>query len=70
MRLLDLRTGTLRTAAGRHGGPVVAMRFSPRGDRLVTAGDDERLIVWDPRRATAVETARGGRHRARPGRWR
>ena len=61
VRLLDLRTGALRTLAGRHEGPVVAMRFSPGGDRLVTAGEDERLIVWDPRRAAAVETlaARG-----------
>ena len=37
------------------------MRFNPGGDRLVTAGRDERLIVWDPRRASALETleARG-----------
>ena len=61
VRLLDLRTGALRRAAGRHEGPVVAIRFSSRGDRLVTAGGDERLIVWDPRRATVVEQlATGG----------
>ena len=60
MRLLDLRTGVLRRAAGRHEGPVVAMRFSPRGDRLVTAGGDERLIVWDPRRASVVERLAAG----------
>ncbi|MGZ8480909.1 MAG: WD40 repeat domain-containing protein, partial [Candidatus Limnocylindria bacterium] len=60
VRLLDLRTGALRTAAGRHEGPVVAMRFSPRGDRLVTAGGDERLIVWDPRRASVVERLAAG----------
>jgi WD40 repeat protein len=61
VRLLDLRTGSMRRAAGRHEGPVLAMRFSSRGDRLITAGGDERLIVWDPRRAAAVETleARG-----------
>jgi WD40 repeat protein len=61
LRLLDVRTGALREAAGRHEGPVAAMRFNSRGDRLVTAGADERLIVWDPRRAAAVETlaARG-----------
>jgi WD40 repeat protein len=61
VRLLDLRTSALRTASGRHEGPVVAMRFSPSGGRLVTAGGDERLIVWDPRRATSVErlAARG-----------
>jgi WD40 repeat protein len=32
------------------------MRFSRDGERLVTAGRDERLIVWDPVRATTVET--------------
>jgi WD40 repeat protein len=61
VRLLDLRTGGLRSARGGHDGPVVAMRFNRGGDRLVTADRAERLIVWDPRRATAVETleARG-----------
>jgi DNA-binding SARP family transcriptional activator/WD40 repeat protein len=61
VRLLDLRTGELRTARGRHESPVVAMRFDPGAERLVTAGRDERLIVWDPRRAIALETleARG-----------
>ena len=40
---------------------MIAMRFSAGGGRLVTAGRDERLIVWDPRRAAAVEAlqARG-----------
>jgi WD40 repeat protein/DNA-binding SARP family transcriptional activator len=61
VRLLDVESSELRTARGRHEAPVVAMRFEPGGDRLVTAGRDERLIVWDPRRATAVRTlqARG-----------
>jgi WD40 repeat protein len=61
VRLIDVRTGDLRTARGRHEAPVVAMRFDPGGERLVTAGRDERLIVWDPARATVLETleARG-----------
>jgi WD40 repeat protein/DNA-binding SARP family transcriptional activator len=61
VRLLDVRSGELRTARGRHEAPVLAISFSPGGDRLVTAGRDERLIVWDPKRATALETleARG-----------
>jgi WD40 repeat protein/energy-coupling factor transporter ATP-binding protein EcfA2 len=61
VRLLDIRTGELRTAHGGHEAPVVAIRFNPDGDRLVTAGHDERVIVWDPKRATALEAleARG-----------
>jgi WD40 repeat protein len=61
VRLLHIRTGKLETATGGHEGPVTAMRFSADGRRLLTAGRDERLIVWDARRAAAVETleARG-----------
>ena len=61
VHLLDIDTGRLRVAQGRHDGPVTAMAFSADGHRLVTAGRDERLIVWDTDRATAVETlqARG-----------
>lgn len=61
VRLLDLRTGEQVTAEGRHEGSVTAMRFSADGRRLVTAGRDERLIVWDTMRRAAVETlqARG-----------
>jgi DNA-binding SARP family transcriptional activator/WD40 repeat protein len=55
VRLLDIRTGRLRTAEGRHEGPLTAMRFSADGRRLVTAGRDERLIVWNPQRAVEVE---------------
>jgi WD40 repeat protein/DNA-binding SARP family transcriptional activator len=56
VRLLDIRSGKLHTGEGRHEGPVTAMRFSSDGRRLLTAGRDERLIVWDTRRATAFET--------------
>jgi WD40 repeat protein len=61
VRLLDVRSGELRTARGRHEAPVIAMRFDPGGRRLVTAARDGRLIVWDAGRATALETleARG-----------
>jgi DNA-binding SARP family transcriptional activator/WD40 repeat protein len=61
VRLLDIRTGKLDTGRGRHEGPVIAMRFSADGRRLLTAGRDERLIVWDTARNAAVETlqARG-----------
>ncbi len=60
VHLLDLRTGHLRTAAGRHDGPVTAMGFSADGRTLVTAGRDAHLIVWDTRRAAAIETLQTG----------
>jgi WD domain, G-beta repeat len=56
VRLLDLATGRMRTAAGRHDAPVTAMAFSSDGRTLVTAGRDDQVIVWDARRAAAAET--------------
>jgi WD40 repeat protein len=58
VRLLDLRSGELTDVRGRHDGPVTAMRFSADDRRLVTAGRDEQLIVWDTRRRTATEVLR------------
>ena len=61
VRLLDLRSGALRTAEGGHDGGVSAIGFSADGRRLLTAGRDERLLVWDTARAAATESldARG-----------
>ena len=42
VHLLDIDTGRLRVARGRHDGPVTAMAFSADGHRLVTAGRDEQ----------------------------
>jgi hypothetical protein len=61
LRLLDLRTGEVVVARGRHEGSVTALRFNPDGRALLSAGRDERLIRWDVSRAVAVEflAARG-----------
>ena len=49
VRILDLTSGRLRTAAGRHGAAVNEARFTPDGRTLVTAGEDGDVIVWDVR---------------------
>ena len=59
VRLLDLQTGTVRTASGRHGGPIRSSRFTAHGRTLITAGEDGKVIVWDVRQATAAETLSG-----------
>ena len=61
VRMLDLRSGELRTARARDAAPLVALRFDPRGTRLVTAHRDGRLILWDAGRLAELETldARG-----------
>jgi WD40 repeat protein len=59
VRLLDLRTGAVRTASGRHGGAVTAAQFSPDGRNLITAGEDREVIVWDVKHGTPGETLSG-----------
>jgi WD40 repeat protein len=59
VRFLDLDDGQVRTASGRHAGPVVRATFAPDGRTAVTAGDDNRVIVWDVRRGAVAETLEG-----------
>ena len=59
VRFLDLRTGTLRTASGRHQAAVRGLRFTSDGRSLVSVGDDARTIVWDVDAAAAAETLEG-----------
>ena len=56
VRIVDLRTGKLRVAVGRHDAPVTALRFVPNSRALVSAATDGRLIVWDVKRGTRTET--------------
>ena len=60
LRLLDLRSGRLRSARERAGAPVVAIRFDVAGKRLLTADRDGRLTLWDPRRAAPSATLGAG----------
>ena len=48
-----------RTASGRHAGPVMRATFGPDGRTAVTAGEDNRVIVWDARRGAITETLEG-----------
>src|SRR5215208_8113405 len=59
VRFLDLVTGKLRTASTRHDGAVVRAAFSADGRAAVTAGADNRVIVWNVERAAAAETLAG-----------
>ena len=59
LRLLDLSSGRLQTASGRHPAPVVEARFTPNGRTLVTTGEDGDVILWDVRRAATYETLSG-----------
>jgi WD40 repeat protein/DNA-binding SARP family transcriptional activator len=59
VRFLDLVTGEITPASGRHDGGVERAAFSPDGNQAITAGEDGRMIVWDVERASAGETLEG-----------
>jgi WD40 repeat protein/DNA-binding SARP family transcriptional activator len=62
VRFVDLPTGAVRRASGRHGGPVTAARFTSDGASLVTTSEDGDAIVWDVRARAVAETLSGHAH--------
>ncbi|WP_028066982.1 nSTAND1 domain-containing NTPase [Solirubrobacter soli] len=59
VRFLDLVTGEVRTAAGRHDGAVVEATFTADGATAITAGQDDRVMLWDVKHGEAGETLEG-----------
>jgi WD40 repeat protein/DNA-binding SARP family transcriptional activator len=59
VRLLDLDTGKLRVATGRHATAVTDLRFTADSRTLVTAGADGRVDEWNVAIARRVATFTG-----------
>jgi WD40 repeat protein len=59
VRFVDLASGRVRTGAGRHEDRVVSAVFSADGRRAVTAGADNRVMVWDVARGVPTDTLEG-----------
>ena len=59
MRFVDLQTGRVRRASGRHRGAVTAARFTPDGRSLVTTSEDGDAILWAVGAGAASETLQG-----------
>jgi DNA-binding SARP family transcriptional activator/WD40 repeat protein len=59
VRFVDITTGDVTPASGRHTGAVVRAAFSADGRIAITAGEDGRAIVWDVKHAAPVETLEG-----------
>jgi WD40 repeat protein len=59
VRLLDLRSGAVRSLSGRHDGSVLRLAFTPDGGRLVTSGADGQAIEWDLESSSVAERFSG-----------
>src|SRR5262249_21185848 len=45
----DLASGKPLNVLKKHTGPATSLAISPDGDRLVSAGDDGKLLLWNPK---------------------
>lgn len=66
VRLWDVASGTARFLSSSRrcasAVPVTQVAWSPSGERLVTAGADYMLRVWDARAGTCLHEMKGHRH--------
>ncbi len=56
---VDLSTGHARRGFGGHGAVVASVVYSPDDRTVVTVGDDDKVIVWDPKTAIPVTVLPG-----------
>jgi WD40 repeat protein len=59
VRFVDLQTGKVRVASGKHDGVVERGIFTADGRFAITAATDDRIIVWDVRHAAQGEVLTG-----------
>ena len=59
VQLVDLRAGTVRTAASDSAGSPSWVLFSPDGKMVVATNRDKTVTRWDVASATPLETLRG-----------
>ena len=59
VQLVDLRAGTVRTAASDSAGSPSWVLFSPDGEMVVATNRDKTVTRWDVESATPLETLRG-----------
>jgi WD40 repeat protein len=47
LRVFDASSGLLRASLVAHPGAVMTVAFAPRSDRIISAGDDGQIVIWD-----------------------
>ncbi|OZC10181.1 F-box-like/WD repeat-containing protein ebi family protein [Onchocerca flexuosa] len=47
--------GRLRYTLGAHKGPIFALKWNQKGDKILSAGVDKTTIVWDPLKGIQVQ---------------
>ena len=54
--LVDVATKDIRATLAGHEAPIMALAFTPDGQRLLSGGWDQNVRVWDPYLATPIAT--------------
>jgi WD40 repeat protein len=52
--VVEARTGRVLCRSIKHSSNLISVRWSPDGRRLLTAGYDDAVLVWDPATGTQV----------------
>jgi WD40 repeat protein len=55
----DMQTGELETTLHEHSDTVWSLEFNAAGDKLLSSGDDNRIILWDLEESEVLQTFEG-----------
>ena len=62
MQIWDVRDGNRVLTLQGHSQPIVQLVFSPVGNRMATASEDQTVKVWDTTTGEEILTLRGHQH--------
>ena len=62
MQIWSVRDGTRQLTLQGHSQPIVQLVFSPVGNRMATASEDQTIKIWDTTTGEEILTLRGHQH--------